>query len=81
MTLADLRSIRQRAKARTIDGAFAEGWLSGAYGQPASTARQVGERYPTMIGAEITAYLNGAEDGGRGDRFRLDMGNGEEGRS
>ena len=71
MTLRWLSAIRQAAKERTPTGAFAEGWLSGAYGRPAETPREVSSRYPDMGGAEVSAYLNGVEDGTRGDQFRL----------
>ena len=51
--------------------AFHEGWHAGALGIAAETPRQVAETHPTFSDGEITCYLNGAEDGARGDRTRL----------
>ena len=53
--------------------AFARGFDDGAAGRAAATARQAAERFPAYGDLDVTVYLNGAEDGARGDRFRLDM--------
>ena len=51
---------------------FATGWREGALGVAPDTNRGVSARYPDMSSDEITAYLNGAEDGRAGDRWRMD---------
>lgn len=52
---------------------FAQGWADAAAGGACETVREVLARWPRYGSMETTLYLNGAEDGGRGDRFRLDM--------
>ena len=52
--------------------AFAKGWYEGALGIALHTSRGVATLYPELSGAEIDCYLNGAEDGRAGDRWRLD---------
>ena len=53
--------------------AFEHGWADGAAGRAYQTAREVLERLP-YDSERAAAYLNGAEDGRAGDRFRLDGG-------
>ena len=57
----------------SIRYAFGLGWAHGAEGTALRTHREVETTYPLWGYAEATAYLNGADDGERGDRFRLDM--------
>ena len=52
---------------------FAEGFNDATLGVAMQTAREVETRYPEFGHMEATLYLNGVEDGTRGDRFRLDM--------
>lgn len=53
---------------------FAQGFFHGVLGIAAETAREVEERFPDYTESTlVTVYLNGAEDGKRGDPFRLDM--------
>lgn len=54
---------------------FAQGWHEGALGIAPDTARKVSELYPDFSVEEVTVYMNGAEDGRMGDRWRLDGGN------
>ena len=60
--------------------AFAKGWRDGRRGilGPTPSRRMVEQRWPhltddwSIADTLLTLYLNGYEDGVRGDRFRLD---------
>lgn len=67
-------TVRGRGMTTNTAEAFACGWDEGAKGTAAETAREAGARYPEFTSDEVTAYLNGADDGAKGDRFRLDGG-------
>ena len=56
-----------------IHHAFSKGWHEAALGAAYQTAREVLIGSPEYSGLEVDAYLNGAQDGTLGDRFRLDM--------
>ena len=55
-----------------IAEAFIRGWHDGALGVGADCARAAHDQYPEYTAEEVSAYLNGAGDGARGDRYRLD---------
>jgi hypothetical protein len=55
-----------------MKAAFAQGWYDGALGIAPNTAREVAKMYPHLTMDQIDVYLNGAEDGRRSDRWRLD---------
>lgn len=57
----------------TTNSAFIQGWYEGAMGHGCRTLREALERHPDYTGAEITAHLNGVEDGEQGDTFRRDL--------
>jgi hypothetical protein len=52
--------------------AFIMGWYEGALGIGAETASDALERHPELAASDVDSYLNGVDDGRRGDRFRLD---------
>jgi hypothetical protein len=52
---------------------FARGFADGAAGIACETRRKASERFPMLGDLDLTVYLNGAEDGARGDRYRLEM--------
>ena len=56
----------------TIDRAFLDGWYEGAMGHGCRTPREAETRHPDWTSAEITAHLNGVDDGERNDTFRRD---------
>lgn len=51
---------------------FAAGWRAGASG-PAMSPAEVERVHPSFDDLDVRVYLNGAADGARGDRFRLDL--------
>jgi hypothetical protein len=56
-------------------GPFALGWYESRFGRMrCATAREAHDLHPELTGDEVALYLNGAEDGAKGDRFRLDGG-------
>lgn len=62
-----------KTQCQAMHAIFAEGFNDASLGVALQTAREVETRYPEFRHMETTLYLNGAEDGARGDRFRLDM--------
>lgn len=61
------------SKCLAMHEVFALGFSDGIRGNAAQTAREVYDRHPLYGSTEATLYLNGAEDGARGDRYRLEM--------
>ncbi len=57
---------------------FRLGWDDGAQARATGgsliSPREAETRHPSLNGIEIAVYLNGFEDGFRGDTFRLDGG-------
>ena len=56
-----------------IHQAFSKVWHESVLGVAYRTAREVLIGLPEYSSLEVDAYLNGAQDGALGDRFRLDM--------
>ena len=56
-----------------IHHAFSKGWHEATLGAAYSTAHEVLTGSPEYSSLEVDAYLNGAQDGALGDRFRLDL--------
>jgi hypothetical protein len=53
---------------------FEAGWVHGdRYGRHQSP-REVLKAHPGLTDELVSVYLNGQDDGIRGDRFRLDLG-------
>ncbi|MBF8297377.1 MAG: hypothetical protein HW395_34 [candidate division NC10 bacterium] len=59
-------------KTMNTKAVFALGYYDGVAGRACRTIRATLTRYPTLTAEQASIYLNGAEDGELGDRWRLD---------
>lgn len=56
---------------KTTRAAFEAGWLHGHRYKRPQSMREVLEAHPSLSQELASVYLNGQDDGIRGDRFRL----------
>jgi hypothetical protein len=66
-------AMNYRAQCAISHAVFEDGFRNGAEGTAAKSAREVSELHPSWDDMMGTVYLNGAEDGARGDTFRRDL--------
>jgi hypothetical protein len=59
---------------KTSQQAFAAGWLHGRRHRRHQSIREVMDSHPGLTWELAAIYLNGQDDGIRGDRFRLEIG-------
>lgn len=62
-----------KAECAVSHAVFEAGWRDGEDGSATMTYRAVSEEHPSWPDDSIRVYLNGAEDGARGDHFRLGL--------